>query len=126
VAVSIVAKADAGRDESCFWSPGYPSNLFEDLLLCHVLVRSNTGKNRVERADSQGIMRRNSHTVGSRLFGLQDGVAPCLMNSLVAPAIAEVFDQVLTAQTARQLHATASTSSRTSRRRIEAGGAESK
>jgi hypothetical protein len=48
------------------------------------------------------------------------------MDTLVSPSLAKVLDQVLTAQIARQLHATASTSSRTSRSRIDAGGAESK
>jgi hypothetical protein len=48
------------------------------------------------------------------------------MDPMVSPMLAEVPDQVLSAEIPRQFHATASTSSRTSRRRIEAGGAESK
>jgi hypothetical protein len=44
----------------------------------------------------------------------------------VLPPAAKVLHQPLAAQIARQLHATASTSSRTSRNRTDAGGVESK
>jgi len=71
-------------------------------------------------------MCRNGDTLMSGEFGLKNDVAPNLMDTLVSPSLAKVLDQVLTAQIARQLHATASTSSRTSRSRIDAGGAESK
>lgn len=60
------------------------------------------------------------------LLGLKNDMTANLMDSLVSPALAEVFEQVLAAQIARQFHATASTSSRTRRRRIVAGGVESK
>jgi len=71
-------------------------------------------------------MRRNRNPVGSRLLSLQNDVTSDLMNSLVSPTLAEVLYQSFTAQVAWQFHATASTSSRTSRRRIDAGGVESK
>jgi hypothetical protein len=48
------------------------------------------------------------------------------MHLPVLPVPAEMLNHLLTAQIARQLHATASTSSRTSRNRIDAGGVESK
>jgi hypothetical protein len=63
---------------------------------------------------------------GGRLWGLQDDVTADLMDSLVVPVFAEMSDQSLSAQISGQLHATASTSSRTRRRRMEAGGTESK
>jgi len=60
------------------------------------------------------------------LVGFENHMAADLMHLPIIPAPAKVLQQLLTAQIARQLHATASTSSRTSRSRIEAGGAESK
>jgi len=89
-------------------------------------VRGNCGKNRVERPDPQRRVRRHADPMRHRLLRLQDNVAPNLMDPLVSLMTRKVLDQVPTAQIARQLHATASTSSRTSRNRIEAGGAESK
>jgi hypothetical protein len=89
-------------------------------------MRSDSGKDRIERPNSQRVVRRNGNTVGRWLRGLQNDVAPDLMNLCILPTLAEMLGQVFAAQITRQLHATASTSSRTRRRRIEAGGAESK
>jgi hypothetical protein len=48
------------------------------------------------------------------------------MHLPVSPIFAEVPNQLFSSKIAGQLHATASTSSRTSRSRIVAGGVESK
>jgi hypothetical protein len=48
------------------------------------------------------------------------------VDSQVVPALAEVLDQIFSAQIAWEFHAIASTSSRTRCRRMEAGTAESK
>jgi hypothetical protein len=48
------------------------------------------------------------------------------MDLPVSPVLREVLYERASAQVTRQFHATASTSSRTRRRRIEAGGTESK
>lgn len=72
------------------------------------------------------IVRRNGNALMAGGTGLKNDVAADLMHLPVLPSAAEVLDQLLTAQIARQLHATASTSSRTRRSRIEAGAGESK
>jgi hypothetical protein len=89
-------------------------------------MRSNCGKNRIECPNSQRVVRRNGDPVLRWLMGLQNDVAPDLMNLRILSTLAEMLSQIFAAQIARQLHATASTSSRTRRRRIDAGGAESK
>ena len=71
-------------------------------------------------------MRRNGNSMMTWLFSLKNDVAANLVNPFIFPPLAEVLDELLSAQIARQLHATASTSSRTMRSRIDAGGAESK
>jgi len=71
-------------------------------------------------------MRRNGNSMMTWLFSLKNDVAANLVNPVVLPPLAKVLDEVFTAQISRQLHATASTSSRTSRSRIEAGGVASK
>ncbi len=68
----------------------------------------------------------NGDAMVTWLLGLENDVAAYLVDSSVVPMPAQMLDPILTAEIARQLHATASTSSRTNRRRIEAGGAESK
>lgn len=103
-----------------------PLNPAENLFSCHVFVRGNSSQNRIERSNAQRIVGRHRDAMVRGLLGLQDNVAANLMNPLVTPPAAEMPDERFTAQIARQLHATASTSSRTSRSRIEAGGAESK
>ncbi len=60
------------------------------------------------------------------MLGLQNYVAANLMDLLVPPMPYEMLHERLSTQIARQFHATASTSSRTMRNRIEAGRAESK
>lgn len=102
------------------------SQILEYFFLRHALVRSNRGKDRIQRSDSQRRMRGDGDPVVRRIFGLQNNVAADLMNLGVLPMLREVFDQVLAAQVAWQPHATARTSSRTRRKRIDAGGAESK
>jgi hypothetical protein len=64
--------------------------------------------------------------MGCWLPRLQDDVAADLMNALILPELTEVPCEHLSAEITRQLHATASTSSRTRRKRIEAGGTVSK
>jgi len=71
-------------------------------------------------------MLRNRDSMMAWLLGLKNHMAADLMHSFVSPVLAQVLNQVLAAQVSRQLHATASTSSRTSRSRMVAGGAESK
>jgi len=102
------------------------SNAFKNLLFGHILVRGNGGKDRVERPDSEWIVCGNRDAMRRRLLGLQNYMTADLMDLLVSPMLREVFHERLSAQIARQFHATASTSSRIRRRRIEAGGAESK
>ena len=71
-------------------------------------------------------MSWNGDPMMTWLFSLKNDVAADLVKAFVFPPLAEVPDEVFTAQISRQLHATASTSSRTSRSRIEAGGVASK
>lgn len=89
-------------------------------------MRRNGSKNRVQRPDAQGSVGRNSHAMMPGLLSLQDDMAAHLVHALIVPMLAQVADEFFTTLIARQLHATASTSSRTMRRRIEAGGRESK
>jgi hypothetical protein len=105
---------------------GTESDPCENILFRHALMQCDDRENRVQRPDAQRRVCGNSDPMRRWLLGLQNDVAPDLMNPLVSPMLAKVLDQALTAQIARQLHATASTSSRTRRRRIEAGGTESK
>lgn len=71
-------------------------------------------------------MCRHRYSMRAGLRGLQNDMAANLMHPLVGLVSAEVQDQFFAAEVARQLHATASTSSRTRRSRIDAGGALSK
>lgn len=106
--------------------PSGTLEVLENGLLGHILVRSNDRKDSIQRPDPEMRMRRNSNTMGSWLLSLQNNVTADLVNSLVSPALAEVLDQLFSAQIAWQFHATASTSSRTRCKRMEAGGTESK
>ena len=72
------------------------------------------------------MMGGDSNAVVGRLFGLQNHVTAYLMDALLVPALFQVARQRFAVQIAQQLYATARTSSRTMRRRMEAGGTESK
>jgi hypothetical protein len=61
-----------------------------------------------------------------RLFRFKNDVAAHLVNPGIVSTFAKVLHQMFATKIARQLHATASTSSPTSRSRIEAGSAVSK
>lgn len=98
----------------------------ENLFLAYALVCGDRRENRIQCSDTQRRMCRNGNSMMSRLLSLKNDVAADLVNSFVFPPLAEMLDEFLPAQIARQLHATASTSSRTSRSRIDAGGVESK
>ncbi len=89
-------------------------------------MRGDGGENRIQRPYAQRRMRRNGDPMMGGLLSLQNDMAANLMKSFVFPSFAKVPDQLFPAQISRQLHATASTSSRTNRSRIEAGDAESK
>jgi len=102
------------------------SNVFEDSFLGDALVCGNTGENRVQRSNSERRVLWNRDAVRLRLLGLQDDVAANLMDFHIIPAFREVPGQLFSAQITWELHATASTSSRIRRRRIEAGAVESK
>jgi len=102
------------------------SDAAENILFRHALVRRNGCEYRIQRSNPKGMMFRNGNALRTGLTGLKDDMAANLVHLPVLPAAAEVLHQLLTAQIARQLHATASTSSRTRRKRIESGGAESK
>ena len=86
----------------------------------------NGRKDRVQGSDSKRIVCWYGYSVGRWLLGLQDHVAPNLIDLPVFPVFAEMPNRFFSAQIARQFHATASTSSRTNRNRIVAGDAESK
>ena len=83
-----------------------------------------------DRTTSRLGMRRPwmvTGLVGGCLGVLLVAVAPNIPVVLIGWCVAQLFfNALLAAQVARQLHATASTSSRTNRRRMEAGGADSK
>jgi hypothetical protein len=67
--------------------------------------------------------------VGPAAFGVgieRDVWFAYLMDFLVFPALAEMLDQLFSAQIAWEFHATASTSSRVRCRRMEADATESK
>src|SRR5579859_1919033 len=105
---------------------GFSLNTFENLVLGHIFVRSDGGEDCVERSNSQWTVGGDRDAMRRGLLGLQDDMAADLMDLLISPILREVPYERLSAQIAREFHATASTSSRTRRRRIEAGGAESK
>jgi hypothetical protein len=105
---------------------GRPSNAFENLFFGHILVRGNGSKDRVQRPDSKWIVRRDRDAMRRRLLGFKNDMAANLMDLPVSPVLREVLYERASAQVTRQFHATASTSSRTRRRRIEAGGTVSK
>ncbi len=50
---------------------GLESDALENILFSHALVCSNCGKNRIQRSDAQGRMRRNSNSMRSWLLRLQ-------------------------------------------------------
>ena len=113
-----------------FWTVGFgieaTLNASENFLFAYALMRGDGGEDRIQCSDAQRRMRRNGDPMMTWLFSLQNDVAADLMKSFVFPPLAKVLDELFPAQISRQLHATASTSSRTNRSRIEAGGAESK
>jgi len=92
--------------------PAILSGVLENGIFGNVLVRGNSGKDRVQSTDSEGRVRRNCNAVGRWLLGLNDDVTANLMDFLVFPAFAEMLDQCFSAQIAGESHATASTSSR--------------
>ena len=102
------------------------SNVFEDSFLGEDLVAGNAGENRVQRSNPERRMLWNRDAVEQGLLGLQDDVAANLMDFDIIPAFREMLGQLFSAQIAWELHATASTSSRIRRRRMEAGAVESK
>ena len=75
-------------------------------------MRGNSGKDSVQSTDSERRVRRYRNSMGRRLLGLKDDMAPYLMDFQVFPALAKVLDQFFSAQIAWKSHATASTSSR--------------
>ena len=101
-------------------------NALKNCFLGDVLVGGDGSEDRVQSPDPERRMRGNGDAVGSRSLGLKDDVATYLVDFFVSPRPAEVLDEIFTAQVARQLHATARTSSRSRRRRMEAGAVESK
>lgn len=110
---------------------GVPRRSIENLFLADALVRGDSRKDRVQCSDPQWGVGRDCDAAiegcGDRgLLGLQNDMAADLMNLFVSSEAAKPPGQLLPAQVARQLHATARTSSRTIRRRIEAKEVESK
>jgi hypothetical protein len=87
-------------------------NILENSLFGHVLVGRNIGKNPIQSPDSEGLVLWDSDAVGRRMLGLKNDVTANLMDFQIFPALADVFDQVCSAQIAWEFHATASTSSR--------------
>ncbi len=51
----------------------------------------------IQRANPKRMMLRYGNTLMTRLISLKNDMAPNLMNSLVYPTFAKVFDQILTA-----------------------------
>jgi len=102
------------------------SSVLENFFLGNILVCGNGGEDRIQRSNSQWIVCGDRDAMKRGLLGLQNDMAANLMDLLVSPVLREVLHERFSVQIARQFHATASTSSRTRRRRIEAGGAESK
>ena len=89
-------------------------------------MHGNGGEDSVQRAHPKRMMLRNGNAMMTGLTGLKNEVAGDLMDLPVLSAAAKVPHQLFPAQIARQFHATANTSSRTRRSRIDAGGTESK
>jgi hypothetical protein len=92
--------------------PISPLNILEDRLFRYVLMGSYVGKNPIQSPDSEGRVLGNRDAVGCWLLGLENDVAAYLMDFLVFPVLAEVLDQIFSAQIAWEFHATATTSSR--------------
>lgn len=101
-------------------------DVVENVLFGDASLRGDCRYDTVQRADSQRIVCRDRDTMRCRRFGLQNDVTAHLMDSSVSPNFAKAPNQGFSAQIARELHATAMTSSRTSRKRMDVGGAESK
>ena len=89
-------------------------------------MRGNCRKDCVEGTNPQGVVGRDGYTMVAWRLSFEDDVAADLMDFHIVPALAEVRDEYLSAQVAREFHATATTSSRVRCKRMEAGGAESK
>ena len=96
-------------------TPGLPTFVLDvsvNGLFGHVFMGSNCGKNSFQSSDSEGIVLGNRDAVGRGMRGLKDDVTADLMDFLVFPTLAELLDQLFSAQFAWEFHATASTSSR--------------
>ncbi len=70
-------------------------------------------KDAIERPDTKRSMRRNSYTLRRRFLRLQDDVAAGLIDFDVAPTATERGNKLFAAQITRNLHPSASISSRT-------------
>lgn len=76
-------------------------------------MSGNRRQNGRQRADAQRRVGRYDDALARRLIGFERRMAADLMNLAVAPMTAEVPDETLSGEIARQLHPTATNSSRT-------------
>ena len=95
--------------------------MLQDEGAIYLLVTGNVPNDAVQRADSKRFVGRNGDPVRGRGRRLQNDVTANLMDLGVIPVTAEMVGKFHSAEVAGKLHAMASTSSRTSRRRIAAG-----
>ena len=101
-------------------------NLYENGFSGNALMRGDGGNDRIQRSDAEWVVSGNGDAVVGWCFGLQNDVAADLMDALVLPALFKVACERFAVKIAWQLHATARTSSRTRRSRMEAGASASK
>jgi len=85
----------------------------QQLITRYALVPGNCRQDSRQRADAQRRVGRYDDALARRLIGFERYMAADLMNLAVAPLAAEVPDEVVSGQIARQLDPTATNSSRT-------------
>jgi len=100
--------------------------IFQDGFAIYVLMLRDIPDDAIEGADTKNFVCRDRDSMRDWSRRLQDNVTADLMDLCVLPVPAEVIGEFQTAEVAGKLHAMASNSSRTRRRRMAAGFFSSK
>jgi hypothetical protein len=85
----------------------------DNIVPGHALVTSDGTEDRVERADSKGLVVRDCDSLVTGFVCLQNPVAANLVYLVVTPVSAQCSDEGISAQISRELHPSAINSSRT-------------
>lgn len=88
--------------------PAGTSNLsseqLEQLVPGDTLVPGDRAQNGVQCSDSEIFVSGHDDALMRRLFCLQYNMAPFLVEDLIAPALAQHLDEIVSAEVSRELH----------------------